>query len=131
MLSYEEVGAAMDWLVEAFGFREQTRLTDAAGNVNHGELALGDGVMMLGRPSVHYQSPRHHREGCESARRWSEVPFVIDGVLVHVEDLDTHLAQARSAGATILSEIEDEPYGRRYRAEDHEGHRWMFVEAAG
>jgi len=131
MLSYEEVGAAMDWLVRAFGFREQRRLTDAAGNVNHGELALGEGVIMLGRPSVHYQSPRHHREECESARRWSQVPFVIDGVLVHVEDLDAHLARARSAGATILSEIEDEPYGRLYRAEDHEGHRWMFVEPAG
>ena len=131
MLSYEEVGAAMDWLVRAFGFREQRRLTDAAGNVNHGELALGEGVIMLGRPSVHYQSPRHHREECESARRWSQVPFVIDGVLVHVEDLDAHRARARSAGATILSEIEDEPYGRLYRAEDHEGHRWMFVEATG
>ncbi len=43
MLSYEEVGAAMDWLVRAFGFREQTRLTDAAGTVNHGELALVTG----------------------------------------------------------------------------------------
>jgi uncharacterized glyoxalase superfamily protein PhnB len=131
MLSYEEVGPAMDWLIRAFGFREQTRLTDAAGNVGHGELTLGDGVIMLGRPSIHYQSPRHHREECDSARRWSEVPFVIDGVLVHVEDLDAHLAQARSAGATILSEIEDESYGRLYRAEDHEGHRWMFVEPAG
>jgi uncharacterized glyoxalase superfamily protein PhnB len=51
---------------------------------------------------------------------------VIDGVLVLVEDVDGHFARARDAGATILSEVEDTPVGRHYRAEDPEGHRWMF-----
>jgi uncharacterized glyoxalase superfamily protein PhnB len=39
--------------------------------------------------------------------------------------------QARAAGATILSELEEnqELGERRYRAEDVEGHRWMFVQA--
>jgi PhnB protein len=47
--------------------------------------------------------------------------------------VDEHFARARAAGATMLSEIEGNPYGRLYRAEDVEGHRWMFVEpkAAG
>src|SRR6185436_20854371 len=34
----------------------------------------------------------------------------------------------RGGGATILSEIEEGPPGRRYRAEDLEGHRWFFFE---
>jgi len=56
------------------------------------------------------------------------VPWIIDGVLVYVDDLDSHFARAKAAGAAILSEIEDDPPGRRYRAEDLEGHRWFFFE---
>jgi uncharacterized glyoxalase superfamily protein PhnB len=56
------------------------------------------------------------------------VPWVIDGVLVYVDDIDAHFARAAAAGAIILSEIEEGPPGRRYRAEDPEGHRWFFLE---
>jgi uncharacterized glyoxalase superfamily protein PhnB len=57
-----------------------------------------------------------------------EVPYVIDGVLVEVDDVDEHFERATAAGATILSEPEDvADFGvRHYRAEDPEGHRWMF-----
>jgi len=47
---------------------------------------------------------------------------------VHVDDLDAHFARAKAVGATILSEIQDDSQGRRYRAEDLEGHRWFFFE---
>jgi uncharacterized glyoxalase superfamily protein PhnB len=57
------------------------------------------------------------------------VPFVVDGLHVQVNDLDAHFERARAAGARIPSEPHDEPYGERiYRAEDLEGHRWMFAE---
>ena len=58
----------------------------------------------------------------------AEVPYVIDGVLVEVDDVDAHFARAREAGATILSEPADQvDVGiRHYRVEDPEGHRWMF-----
>jgi PhnB protein len=56
------------------------------------------------------------------------VPWVIDGVLVFVDDVDSHFIQARKAGAMLLSEIESGGPGRLYRAADVEGHRWMFVE---
>jgi uncharacterized glyoxalase superfamily protein PhnB len=46
---------------------------------------------------------------------------------VFVDDVDAHLARAKAHGARILSEIEDDYPGRRYRAEDIEGHRWMFL----
>jgi len=36
----------------------------------------------------------------------------------------------KASDATILSEIEDGPPGREYRAEDFEGHRWFFLERA-
>jgi PhnB protein len=128
MLSYENGVAALEWLARAFGFREISRMTAPEGRLAHGEMKAGDGLIMLATPTPDYQSPRRHREICEAARRWSTVPWVIDGVLVYVDDVDRHLERARAAGATILSEVEAGPPGRRYRAEDLEGHRWFFME---
>jgi PhnB protein len=48
-----------------------------------------------------------------------------------VNDVGGHFERAQAAGATILSELEEhaELGERRYRVEDVEGHRWMFVQA--
>jgi uncharacterized glyoxalase superfamily protein PhnB len=126
MLSYEDAGAAADWLVQAFGFRERHRFADDDGTVLHAELELGDGVVMLGSPPG-YVAPRRHRESCDVARRTYSSSYVVDGTLVYVDDVDAHAGRAREAGAALLSEPEDQPYGdRTYRVEDLEGHRWMF-----
>jgi uncharacterized glyoxalase superfamily protein PhnB len=128
MLSYEEGSAALEWLTKAFGFRERHRLLGPDGRLSHAEMEAGDGLIMLASPTPDYQSPKRHRDVCEQARKWSAVPWIIDGVLVYVDDLDAHFARAKAAGATILSDIEEGPPGRRYRAEDLEGHRWFFFE---
>ena len=85
---------------------------------------------MLGWPGPDYRSPAHHAEECEQSRRWLATPWVIDGVLVSVDDVDHHYEQARAAGATILREPEDLPFGRLYSVADLEGHRWMFMQPA-
>ncbi len=84
---------------------------------------------MLGFASPHYRSPRRHAAECEHAARWLDNPYVVDGVLVHVDELDAHLERARAAGADILRGPDDQPFGRLYAAADVEGHRWMFVQA--
>ena len=129
MISYEDGVAALEWLHRAFGFTELTRMLSDDGRLAHGEMQVGGGVIMLASPSAHYEGPRRHRDSCEAARRWSEVPWVIDGVLVFVEDIEAHYGRASEAGARILSGLEDGPPGRRYRVEDLEGHRWMFMQA--
>ena len=104
-------------------------MTDADSHVKHAEMKIDNRLIMLAEPTPDYEGPRHHRESCEAAQRWSSVPWVIDGLLVHVDDVDGHFRRAREAGATILSEPEDNDYGTRsYRAEDLEGHRWMFAQ---
>ena len=128
MLDYEDGVAALEWLAKAFGFRERVRLIGPDGRLAHGEMHAGDGVIMLASPTPNYESPRRHREHCERARAWLAVPWVIDGVLVYVDDLDRHYRRAKDAGAVILTEPEDGPPGRRYRVEDLEGHRWMFMQ---
>jgi uncharacterized glyoxalase superfamily protein PhnB len=133
MLAYEDGPAAMDWLIRAFGFSEVERWVGDDGLLAHGELELGGETVMLATPTPEYRCPKRHREECDQARRWSEVPYVIDGVLVDVDDVDAHCARAREAGATILSEPADQSgIGiRHYRVEDLEGHRWMFSQEIG
>jgi uncharacterized glyoxalase superfamily protein PhnB len=128
MLAYEDGPAAMDWLAKAFGFHEVARVIGEDGLLAHGEMTTGNGTIMLATPTPDYESPKHHREHCEAALAWSKVPYVIDGLLVYVEDIDAHFRRAAGAGARILSEIESGGPGKRYRAEDVEGHRWMFME---
>lgn len=128
MIAYENGPAAMDWLASAFGFRERARMLAENGRLTHGEMEAGGGVIMLATPSAHYRGPKRHREECDLAKSWHDVPYIIDGVLVYVDDVDAHFARAKAAGATILSAVEQSQEGRRYRAEDIEGHRWMFIE---
>jgi PhnB protein len=115
-LLYEDVPRALDWLARAFGFRERLRFPEADGTVSHAEMELGGGLIMLGHPGPDYKSPKRLGQATQL-------------VHVYVEDIDRHFEQARKAGATILREPEDEPYGdRRYDAEDLEGHVWSFAQ---
>jgi uncharacterized glyoxalase superfamily protein PhnB len=131
MISYEDLARAIDWLGGAFGFREHgERFTDGDGRVTHAELELDGATVMLGWPGPDYRSPKRHAQECAQAARWLATPWVVDGVHVEVANLDTHYERARAAGATILREPEDLPFGRLYAAADLEGHRWMFMQPA-
>jgi uncharacterized glyoxalase superfamily protein PhnB len=128
MLAYENGVAALEWLSKAFGFHELTRMLGNDGRLAHGEMETGDGLIMMATPSPDYEGPARHREHCDAARKWSVVPWVVDGVLVYVEDIQKHYERAKERGADILSEPETGPHGTLYRVEDIEGHRWMFMQ---
>ena len=130
MLSYEDAGRAADWLSDAFGFDQSDRFEDE-GVVTHVTLTLGEAMVFAGNPGAGYRNPRSLAAESEAARTMLETPYVVDGVMVYVDDVDAHFEQARAAGARILSELEDNlgVGQRQYRAEDLEGHRWMFAQA--
>lgn len=128
MLAYEDGTAAMDWLCKVFGFSEKKRMLDNKGKLAHGELTLGNGIIILASPTDDYQSPRHHRQVCEVAAKWYQVPYIIKGILVYVDDLEKHYQRAKEFGAIFLSDIETGGPGSRYRVEDLEGQRWMFMQ---
>jgi PhnB protein len=114
-LIYDDVAGAIEWLCRAFGFRERTemRMLEPDGSIGHAELEVGDALLMLGPPSVHGSSPRRG---------------VSAMIHVYVEDVDRHFQRARAAGAAIVLEPEDQPWGdRRYQATDPEGHHWHFA----
>jgi PhnB protein len=115
-LLYQDVAAAIEWLGRAFGFEERLRFADESGVVTHAELTLGDGEVFLGHPGPEFKSPK-------------ELGAFTHLVHVYVEDVDAHHARAVEAGAPILGELADTPYGdRRYDTEDLEGHRWSFAQ---
>jgi uncharacterized glyoxalase superfamily protein PhnB len=128
MLAYEDGLAAMDWLCQVFGFTESMRILDEKGGLSQGAISLHTGVIMIASPTPDYQSPAHHRKVCEITNKWHQLPYIINGVLVYVDDVRSHFQKAKNLGAVILSEIEYGGPGMRYRAEDPEGHRWMFLQ---
>lgn len=79
MIAYEDTAAAIDWLTEAFGFREHgERYVMEDGTIGHAELELDGSVIMLATPTPDYRSPKRHRETCEHAARWHDNPWVVD-----------------------------------------------------
>lgn len=119
-LFYDDVGAAIDWLVEAFGFVVRVRMTEDDGLVVHGELEIGgDSLVLLGltKENPAWESPRS-LEGRLSQRLY-----------IYVDDVDAHYERARKAGAQILYEPDTHFYGDRvYECADPEGHRWKFAQ---
>ena len=126
-IGYEDAAKAIEWLERAFGFEEdRSARYEEEGTITHAELSLDGATIYLSTPSG-YASPRRMRDTSELARIAYDNPWVVDGLFVQVEDVDSHFERARAAGATILREPEDPGIGHRiYAAEDLEGHRWMF-----
>ncbi len=128
MLTYENGTAAMEWLCRVFGFTEKTRWTDREGKLTHGEITMGGGMIMLANGNIDYQSPLQHRQSCSQCAKWYSVQYIINGVLVYVDDVQAHFENSGKRGARILSDLEFGEPGSRYRVEDLEGQRWMFMQ---
>jgi PhnB protein len=130
MLTYEDGVAAMEWLCRVFGFSEKAKWLSDEGKLSHGEITMGEGLVMLANGNPEYESPVRHRKNCKQMARWYSVPYIINGVLVYVDDIRKHFEHSRKSGAVILSDLEFTEPGARYRAEDLEGQRWMFMQKA-
>jgi uncharacterized glyoxalase superfamily protein PhnB len=109
-LAYPDIGEAIDWLCDVFGFTLRLRIGD-----HRAQLNVGDGAIILtelGR----VDSPGG--------------PDLAHAVMVRVEDVSSHQEHAKLRGARILRPATDYPYGeRQYTAEDLGGHRWTFSQS--
>jgi uncharacterized glyoxalase superfamily protein PhnB len=98
MIAYRDCQTAIEWLATAFGFKETMRI-ESGGRISHCELETGYGHVMLASPTPEYEGPTLHRRHCSSTDSWLSVPWVVDGVLVYVDDVDAHFSRAAAAGA--------------------------------
>ena len=114
VLAYADVNSAADWLCEAFGFKVRLRIGDHRVQMHFGGsaiVAVGGGRPTDGDGSYDASPPTH-------------------SLLVRVDDADRHHEQARRAGARVINQPTDYPYGeRQYTAEDIGGHRWTFTQS--
>ena len=101
-LGYPDVGAAVAWLCDAFGFTLRIRIAN-----HRAQLSVGDGAIVV-------------REGNAGG----------DRVMIRVDDADGHCQRAERAGARIVQRPTDHPFGeRQYTAVDFAGREWVFSQS--
>ncbi len=106
VIAYANLGEAIDWLCDVFGFTVRVRIGD-----HRAQLNVGDGAIVL----------RQADEGAAESG---------DSVMVRVEDVDEHCERAKQRGARIVEPPTDFPYGeRQYSVEDFAGRVWKFSQS--
>jgi uncharacterized glyoxalase superfamily protein PhnB len=123
LLWYEKPRDAIAWLEQALGFEARMIVGGDEMEVIHSELAFGNGALYVVGPS--------------SPGQGGASPLKLGGQNtqnVHLNltgGLDAHCERARAAGAKIVREPADQPYGDRvYTCVDPEGHAWSFSQPA-
>jgi uncharacterized glyoxalase superfamily protein PhnB len=109
-LHYRDSGAALDWLERAFGFARTLEVPGPDGSLAHAEARLGAGRVFL-------------ESGPRDAATWHDDR---QATYVRVDDPDAHHARAVAAGASILKEPHDTPWGRTYYVHDLDRFVWGF-----
>jgi uncharacterized glyoxalase superfamily protein PhnB len=122
-IAYRDPIAAMDFLERAFGFELAILLTDEKGALAHAEMShRGAEIGIMGEWGAAMLGPNPMKS---PASLGASTGFV----WVSVENLKAHCEKARAAGARIVQEPAEQPYGdATYRALDPEGHVWCFRE---
>lgn len=106
VLGYRDVREAVEWLCRVFGFRERLQIGE-----HRSQLTFGEGAIVVTGTA-------------------SEQPAADHSIMLRVPNVDSHCEHARFAGAAILAEPTDHPYGeRQYAAPDLGGHIWTFSQS--
>jgi PhnB protein len=103
------VAQLMDFLKQAFGAEEVNRMARPDGTVMHGEVRIGDSVIMMGEVSGAFEPT---------------------AAMIHlyVEDVDATYRRALEAGATSVREPADQFYGDRSGGvKDRFGNQWWIA----
>jgi DNA-binding transcriptional MerR regulator/uncharacterized glyoxalase superfamily protein PhnB len=117
ILVYSDLQVAFDFLERVFGLGPGELTRDGQGNLVHGELQAGDGVVWLHPEAPEFELLSPRSLGGASA-----------SMAVMVDDVDAHYRHTLEQGATVDYEPVDQPYGyREYSARDSEGHLWSFM----
>lgn len=112
VIRYDDAVGAIEFLTKAFQLERMTVHEAPDGSIVHAQLAWRTGVVMLGSRSADGDS------------RFETGRTV---VYLAVDDPDAHHDHAVAAGAEVIMELVDQPYGSRdYAAIDPEGNVWAF-----
>lgn len=110
-------GKAIEFYKEVFGATETVRMLALDGNVMHAEIKIGDSMIMLS----------------DECPDWNALgPLTIGGttvsIVLYVEDVDTVVNGAVTAGAKLVMPTADQFWGDRMGTViDPFGHKWSIA----
>lgn len=111
VLSYPDVGAAVDWLVAALGFAERVRI----GPNHRAQLTFTEGSLIVADTTRERVAPTNGE--------------VTQSVMLRVDDVAALCERVRDQGATIVDDPRDFEYGERQATfVDPWGHRWTLTQ---
>jgi PhnB protein len=108
---------ALEFYKNAFGASEVMRVPGPGGTVGHAEIKIGKAMIML--------ADEFPDMNCKSPQSFGGSPV---SIMVYVQDVDTFIDRAVSAGAKVLRPVANQFYGdRSCSLEDPFGHQWHFA----
>jgi PhnB protein len=108
--------ALLDFVIQAFGAEEIMRAETPIGGV-HGEVRIGDSLMMIGGGVPGKKFPGSLQAGA---------------LHIYVEDADAVTKKAVAAGAMLIDEPRDQDYGERSATvKDAAGNFWYIATSKG
>ena len=109
-LIVENAAGFLDFLANAFGAVERTRVPMGEGLIGHAEVEIGGAALMLSDAAP------------------PDFPVSSSQIHLYVEDVDAVYAQAVRAGATAVAKPADQFYGDRIaRVTDPSGNQWSIA----
>jgi PhnB protein len=114
MLAVQDAAAAIQFYCDVFGAVEEGERYPWEGKIGHAELRFGDSLVMLAD-----EFPEHN----VSPQTLGGTPVILH---LTIDDVDGVTERAVTAGATLLKEPSDNPYGRTSKVRDPFGHVWML-----
>jgi PhnB protein len=108
-LVVSDAEAVMSFTMQAFGASEKVRMPGPDGKLAHGEVQIGDSIIMMGSP----------QPGAK----------LMPGMIyLYVDDTDATYQKAVAAGGKSVEEPNDAFYGdRRAAVEDSQGNHWFIA----
>jgi PhnB protein len=102
----------IEFLKKVFGATEKMMHRRETGEIMHAEVFIGDSVIMIGNASDQWQP-------------------MTAGLYIHVADADASYQLALKHGATSVTEVTDQNYGRSGGVEDPFGNTWWITTTNG
>ncbi len=107
-LTVDDAGALINFIERAFDAKVTYSMKDADGTVRHAEAKVGDSMIMIG----------------QARDQWKSRPGML---VLYVPDCDASYKKAVAAGAKVIREMADQPYGDRSGGvEDSQGNQWWI-----
>jgi PhnB protein len=113
----KDVSNAIQFYKKAFGAQERMALPAPDGKIMHGEIQIGDSIIMMTEESKEMNALGPSSRGGSTGH-----------ILLYVDNVDTAFEKAVKAGCTVTRPLANQFWGDRYgQVSDPFGHLWSIA----